>query len=275
MSVLGNKLVVFLSDFGPGSPFVGVVKGVIKSIVPDVDIVDLAHNVAKFNVLEASLILSSAIPYFPKGTIFLAVVDPGVGSQRRALVIEGEKHLYVLPDNGLVTMVRSKDRLVRAIEINRFKPRSRTFHARDIFAPAAAMLVKGNMVDLGTEVPLESLTFLKLETPLISEEGGKISIKGKVIYVDTFGNLITNISGDDLEYALRKANPTDVVVYIANTRIVGLSDFYDTSKELVTILDSFDLLEIAVPQGNASEHLGVGLGEEVILEVDSEGTKHG
>ncbi len=262
------NLIAILTDFGPDSGFVGILKGVIKKIAPQVQIVDLCNSITKYDIMEASLILSSAVNYFPEGTVFLAVVDPGVGTSRRPLAIRGERHLFVLPDNGLITMVRTRERLLEAVLIERFKPRSNTFHARDVFAPAAAVLTREPIESLGPPVPLESIRFLEVETPLISESRDRITVRGKVIYIDPFGNLITNISADDLEYVANISSLETLKVKIKGRVIEGISSFYDRNKPLVALIDSFDLLEIAIPQGNASKTLNVSVNQEVILEAE-------
>jgi len=185
-------IIALLTDFGLNDNFVGVMKGVIYHINPEVKIVDLSHQIESHNIHEAAFLLKSSYPYFPEGTVFLIVVDPGVGSERKSVIVETEKYLFVAPDNGVLSFLMERD-MKRIIQITNeeyfLKPVSRTFHGRDIFAPVAAYLSKGEKVEkFGSQTrKIEKLTFPE---PQVKNN----RLVGEVIYVDRFGNPITNIN---------------------------------------------------------------------------------
>ena len=189
---MSAPIVTLLTDFGSADSFVGVMKGVILGIAPNVVLVDLTHAVPPQQVVVGALQLRSAVPYFPPGTIHVAVVDPGVGSTRRALVIETACGVLVGPDNGLLSLAAAAlgRRCVRAIENRGLmqRPISSTFHGRDVFAPVAGQLARGLSLDSVGPV-VESIVELVVTTPVQTAT----EIQGTVIYIDTFGNLITNI----------------------------------------------------------------------------------
>ena len=192
--------IVFMTDFGTVDDSVPICKGVMYSILPEVRIVDLTHQVTPFSILDGARFLYGATPYYPAGTVFAVVVDPGVGSTRRAVVIKSKKEQYfVLPDNGLITLVAERDGLEAAREITSptwmiGKALSSTFHGRDIFSPAAAHVARGDdWTQVGPVLDLNSLVQLNLEAPRIDEQG----LHGEVIATDgPFGNLVTNVDAD-------------------------------------------------------------------------------
>ena len=189
--------IVLLTDFGFKDSYVGVMKGVIRSISRDADIIDLCHNIMPQDVAEAAFVLEASYGYFPPGAIFVCVVDPGVGSDRAILCMKAHEQLFLAPDNGLLSVIpESGGREIWAVEANEYflKGTSMTFHGRDIFAPVAAHLAEGlEPSKLGPRV--EHIRALRLPKPVRAADG---SLRGQVVYIDQFGNLITNIRGSML-----------------------------------------------------------------------------
>ena len=194
--------IVFMTDFGTDNDAVPICKGVMLSIDPDIRIVDLTHQVTPYSILEGARFLSGTTPYYPPGTVFEVVVDPGVGSFRKAVVVRSKRGQYfVLPDNGLITLVQDRDGLERAREITNpdwmiGQKLSSTFHGRDVFSPAAAHLARGDdWTQVGPEVPVEKLVRLDIPTARLDEKG----IAGAILAIDRpFGSLISNIDGEQL-----------------------------------------------------------------------------
>ncbi len=246
-------IVTLTTDFGLRDSFVGTMKGVILTRCPGAQLVDITHEVPPQAVRTGALRLAAAAPYFPAGTVHLAVVDPGVGSSRRAIAIEAEGYRYVGPDNGLLTFAAPRSASGwRAVEITsreHMLPRvSQTFHGRDVFAPAAAHLAGGGALgDLGPSI--SSIVELHLEPAV--RDGERLT--GAVLDVDRFGNLVTSVRAHQL------ASGDVERVCIGGATIAGLSRWYDPSRELVAVIDSDGWLEVAAPGGSAAERLGVGL----------------
>ena len=250
-------LVTLLTDFGLADPFVGIVKGVILGINPEVALVDLTHEIPLHDVLAGALALEAVIPYFPPGTIHLAVVDPGVGGERRPLAVQAAGHSFVGPDNGLFTFLWDCPDVVAVACSNpayHLPAVSRTFHARDLFAPVAAHLSLGvELARLGP--PVEAP--VRIPRPRPRREGDAES--GEVLHVDRFGNLLTNlILPEPFEGA-------EVTVEVGGLQITGLSASYGSRRpgEAGVIVGSTGRLEIFVNGGNAREQLGVGRGASV------------
>jgi len=255
----------FLSDFGLDDEFVGVVHGVIARIAPDVRVIDIAHRLPRGNVRAGALALLRAVQYIPNG-VALAVVDPGVGTSRRAIAAETEWGHFVGPDNGLlapaVAMVGGAHRFV-SLEAAEFQlPRDGvTFDGRDVFAPAAAVLASGEaeMTDLGPEVESSSVTPLLL--PLV--EHGDGSVSGEVFWIDTYGNAQTNVTPDDLELVGLRPGST-IVVRVGRTdhELPWVRAYGDVDGPIVHV-DSYGLMAIALPGGRADERLGLSEGLSV------------
>lgn len=192
-------LITLTTDFGTRDAYVAAMKGVLLSLAPQARLVDITHEIRPQDVMEAAFVLREAVPYFPPGTIHLVVVDPGVGTARRAVALRHGAHWFVGPDNGLFTLVLGTERPDELVELNRPEfwrtpTPSQTFHGRDIFAPAAGHLAAGrSLQEIGT--PLEQLTTLRWMEPSASNE----SIHGWVVHVDRFGNCITNVSRELFE----------------------------------------------------------------------------
>ncbi len=257
-------LIVLCSDFG-GGPFVGLMKGVILGICPQALLVDLAHDIPPQDVRAGALVLEQALSVFPAGTIHLAVVDPGVGGQRRAILVEALNQFFVGPDNGIFTPVLLADSQARVWELNNpafFRhPLSATFHGRDIFAPVAAHLAWGlSPGELGSPAREPVL----LDWPLPFRRGD--TLVGQVLGADRFGNLQTNLSRAQVEGFLA-GRPAQVS--LAGLVVKGLSQTYAQAAPggLVALFNSLDRLELAQNLGDARRAMGLEAGRELGLEV--------
>lgn len=246
-----------LTDFGLKDPYVGIVKGVILGINPDARIIDITHDVPSQSVLDAYLILSHAWSHFPDGTVFVAVVDPEVGTDRKILLAQTDRHLFLAPDNGLLGFVEKQGLLRRLLHVRNpryfLDPVSDTFHGRDIFAPVAAHLSKGlDPGKLGPEV--RSLRRLSPPEPHVTREG---VIVGEILSIDHFGNLVTNIPGNRLRAA------RSVSIRIGRKTIPRLSRSYAEGRkgELVAVVGSTGHVEISVNLGDARRRTGARVGD--------------
>ena len=248
-------VITLLTDFGTQDTYVGAMKGVILGINPSANIVDLAHDLPKHDILAASFALESAYHFFPAGTIHVAVVDPGVGSKRRALAAQLNNHLFVAPDNGILTPIlekrKPKEQVISLENRSFFLPRiSGTFHGRDIYAPVAAHLSIG--VKLNAFGPVVTDPVL-LPWPKTKQAANSIS--GEVIHVDRFGNLVTNITRNCL--VAIGVNPTGddkAMTQIGRSRLREIVGSYSQKRrgQLLAIIGSVDRLEIAVREGSAA-----------------------
>ena len=242
-------LITLLTDFGTADSYVGEVKGVLLSQVHGVVLADITHQVAPGDVRAAQYILSRVWQRFPQGTVHLAVVDPGVGTSRRALAAQTAGHFFVAPDNGLLSFLPADAHFVSLPVPPTASP---TFHARDLFAPAAGQLALGaSLSRLGQPItdPYRS------PLPVPREDGGVVV--GEVLYVDRFGTLISNIPGDAVEPGVR--------IKVAGTEIGTLARTFGDVKRgvLAALVGSGGTVEIAVRDGSAARLLGVGVGAEV------------
>lgn len=261
--------VSFLSDFGHSDEFVGVVHGVIARIAPDVRVIDVTHGIEPGDVRGGALALTRAVQYLPEGVI-LGVVDPGVGTERRAIAAETPAGFFVGPDNGLlspaVAMVGGATRIV-SIENPEMRIPSggSTFHGRDVFAPAAAVLASGEarLDDLGPEVDPDAVTPLLLPLPEI--EDGKVI--GRVWWIDRFGNAQTNIGPDDVRLAgIDRASTITVRIGAGEHEIQWVEAYGEVSEgELLIHVDSAGMIAIAQRDGNASEALNLAAGMALSL----------
>jgi S-adenosylmethionine hydrolase len=260
-----SGIITLTSDFGLSDSYVATMKGVILTINPNARLVDISHEIRHGSILQGARLIRETYPYFPEGTIHLAVIDPGVGGARRPIALQGEGHFFVGPDNGLFSPIiqDSPDaKGVHLIGITYFLPHvTATFHGRDIFAPVAAHLSLG--VDLETMGPTikDPLT---LNLPVPHEQKG--ILYGQITHVDHFGNLITNIDRKGLEHFLESAQPA---VEVGNLVLDRLCTAYQDVEEAepLALVNSADWLEIAVNLGRASEYLGVDSAEVIGLVV--------
>ncbi len=241
-----KRIITLTTDFGLNDYYVGAMKGVILSINPDAKIIDITHAIPKYDVIKAAFTAQNICPYFPKETIHIVVVDPGVGSERKPIVVHSEQGIFIGPDNGVFSFIYKSSKEVSIREIANveylLEERSNTFHGRDIFAPAAAHISLGvDINELGAGI--ESPVLLDPPEPTISED----AIIGEVIYTDSFGNLITNIPGDMINNSSEIHIDKFVIDSVA-------SSYQDVEKgELLSIIGSSGFLEISVNRGSASE----------------------
>jgi hypothetical protein len=260
------RIITLLTDFGHADPFVGIMKGVILGINPRVHIVDLCHGVSPQDVLEAAFLLECSYRYFPKGTIHLVVVDPGVGGMRKGLVAEGKHGYYVAPDNGVLSYLFASGEIRRAVEITAdaylLHPVSQTFHGRDVFAPVAGHLSRRSGIDRFGQV---AVGYVRLRLPVPTKKGARM-LAGSVLHVDRFGNLITNISNREIS-AL--APGRGITISIKGRTMHSLEQSYDrlTPGETGAIFGSAGYLEIFANQRNAARLLKAGRGTAVRVEV--------
>jgi S-adenosyl-L-methionine hydrolase (adenosine-forming) len=252
-------IITLTTDFGDHDPYVGIMKGVILGIAPDVRLVDLTHQIPPQSIAEGVFALESARPYFPEGTIHLAIIDPGVGGERRPLLVTTGREYYVGPDNGLFSSALALLG-ARAWALDRpehwLPAVSRTFHGRDIFAPVAARVALGvTPSELGS-----AISDPERRPPLQAERLGNGEIAGHVIHVDRFGNLMTNVPGEWLA-------GRDWTCEIAGARVRGPSTAYADAPrgELLLLVSSNSTAEIAVREANAAERLGARSGTRVRL----------
>ncbi len=260
-------IITLLTDFGITDPYVAVMKGVILSIAPSTTLVDISHHVPPQDVRTAAGILESAFPWFPEGTVHIAVVDPGVGSDRDILAATVEGQFLVAPDNGLIHGVLSRG---GPVEIRRLEnrslfrqPVSRTFHGRDIMAPVGAHLSAGNALDtVGGRIPMDALARLETAAPVIDEGG----IRGRVTRIDHFGNLVTDIPSDMLPLDMENFDHHPQTLINGRT-IRGIQPSYASvgvDRPLV-VIGSDDTLEIAVNGGSAQAMLAAAVGDTVTV----------
>jgi S-adenosylmethionine hydrolase len=260
------RTITFLTDFGVQDDYAGVCRGVMKRIAPHVQILDLTHGIGPLAITEGALMLARAIPYLPEG-VHLAVIDPGVGGSRRAIAITArDGRVYVGPDNGLLTLAVPRSEVAAARHLT--NPRyhldrvSRTFHARDVFAPVAAHLAAGaEFDDLGDAVDPETLVCIELPEPVISSAG----IRATVLVVDRFGNLQLNLSREHIDEF--GAFPGDRVElrFELNPYYAVIAETYSdaTRGELILYEDSYGAVAIAISGGDASVLTGAGPGDVV------------
>lgn len=256
------RLIVLLSDFGWKDGYAGILKGVIWTIAPGVQISDLTHEIAPQDILQGALTLGRAAPYFPAGTIFLAVVDPGVGASRRAIAARIAEQYFIAPDNGLITLALEeavrKGQPVEVVHLNRpqfwLPSVSKVFHGRDIFAPVAAALANGTpLIDLGERI--QDPVRLKFAVPARIECGWR----GEIIHIDAFGNLATNLRSEHLQ------GRGQVEVHIGHERIPHLVQAFGEGApgQLVTLIDSSGALAVSAVNGCAERVLAAHFGDPV------------
>jgi S-adenosylmethionine hydrolase len=272
-----SSIITLTTDFGYDDAYVAAVKGAILSINPEANIIDISHSIKPQNILQAAFILSVAYRYFPKQTIHMAIVDPGVGSERQGIILKTPSSIFVAPDNGILSyiiddlfsvesctlteqthdlkeIVFKKGLEAAAITDPRFwrHPVSPTFHGRDIFAPVAAGLSLGiSPYEFGEKI--NSLHVLSIPKPSLDPEGNLV---GRVLHVDRFGNLITNIKSNDLP-------GRDIVIEVAGYCIQGISDYYAQKEGVMAIVGSSGYLEVSLREGSACDFLGVIVGDEI------------
>ena len=272
-----SSIITLTTDFGYDDAYVAAVKGSILSTNPEANIIDISHSIEPQNILQAAFILSVTYRCFPKQTIHMAIVDPGVGSERQGIILKTPSALFAAPDNGILSYIiddlfpvesrsltEPTDDLkeivfktgLEAVAITdpRFwrHPVSSTFHARDIFAPVAAGLSLGiSLYEFGEKI--RSLHVLPIPKPSLDPEGNLV---GRVLHIDRFGNLITNIKSSDL-------SEKDVLVEVAGQCIQGISSYYAQNEGVMAIVGSGGYLEVSLKDGSACDYLGTMVGDEI------------
>lgn len=264
LTTMHGKIVTLTTDFGLKDPYVAEMKAVILQIRPNAVIVDITHEIDKFNIRMAAYILASAAPYFPQATIHVAVVDPGVGTKRRPIVIQTKHGFFIGPDNGILVLAAAKQGIVRVHEITNPKlmlPHvSFTFHGRDIFAPAAAHLLNGvKPEEFGPEIR----DVVQPEFAKVIEKNGMLI--GEVLHVDGFGNVITNISRAELPHKdVKEVLTVDLVGCRLKLPFCQAYGEVGLHKPL-SLIGSHGFLEIALNQGNAAKEFKINAGDKIAV----------
>lgn len=260
-----NRVITLTTDFGLTDEYVGVMKGVILGRASGARIVDLTHGIGHQDIRQAAYIVHAAYRHFPAETVHVIVVDPGVGSMRRIILLATEKHLFLAPDNGVLTLLL-EDKTAQAYEVgcaHLYKqPLSTTFHGRDIFAPVAAALANGMPpAETGNMLPISELTALRL--PQVAIDPGPQTIQGAVVLIDHFGNLMTNIHRDAVGRLFRTTDK--ITVSIRQHAIHGLATSYSAAPAgaLLALFGSRGYVEIAINGGNAAEQLDFSMDDIV------------
>jgi len=269
--------ITLTTDFGYNDAYVAAVKGAILSTNPEANIIDISHSIEPQNILQAAFILSVAYRYFPKQTIHMAIVDPGVGSERQGIILKTPSALFVVPDNGILSYIiddlfpvesRSLTKHTHELKEIVFKtgleavaitdprfwrnPVSPTFHGRDILAPVAAGLSLGiSIYEFGEKI--SSLHVLSIPKPFLDADGNLV---GLVLHIDRFGSLITNIKSNDLP-------EKDVIIEVAGHCIQGISNYYAQGEGVMAIVGSSGYLEVSLRDGSACDFLGTVVGDEI------------
>ncbi|MFC1502095.1 S-adenosyl-l-methionine hydroxide adenosyltransferase family protein [bacterium] len=257
------KIITLLTDFGLSDPYVAAMKGVLLGLCPDASIVDISHSIQPHNLDEAAFILNGVYRYFPKGTIHVIVVDPGVGTDRAVLAVDTSEYFFLAPDNGVLKYVlrdSPKARVFRVTNRELFlKQVSNTFHGRDVFAPVAAHLASGHPIESVGESCSDYVRG-KIINPIMKEK----SISGEIIYIDGFGNGITNINQDML------TGRKNIRISIGDQTIQNLVTSYSEVDigTALAIIGSFGMLEIAVRERNAQKILDFQSGDSVQVNWD-------
>ena len=269
-----GPVITLLSDFGLSDSYVGAMKGVISSICPGANVVDITHEAPPQDVLQGAFLLSTAWQFFPSGTVHVAVVDPGVGTERKPLLVRASDHFFLAPDNGILSMVLPGEedgaapfqpyqaavpQGVEAFALTNsaywLHPVSNTFHGRDIFAPVAANLLLGaEPSDMGERVG----EMVRLAAPKPLWQDGFLT--GYVLHLDRFGNIVTNIVMQDIAEM-----SSGIEVEVGDRKIRRFSNTYGDTNELTALIGGQGYLEVALPNGNAALELGVRVQDRVVV----------
>jgi S-adenosylmethionine hydrolase len=260
-----QSIITLITDFGLQDGYVGVMKGVIANINPSASVIDISNTIAAQDIFQAACVLNNSYNYFPKGAIHVVVVDPEVGSDRKILCLKTEDYLFLAPDNGVLSFVISKEESPSIREVTNgkfFLPTiSNTFHGRDVFAPVAAHLSKGvNHKELGERI--DKVNKIDLPKPILSPDG---KLTAEIIYVDSFGNLITNVNKEVIDRM--KVGAERVSITMGRRRINGICSSYTDvgDNEALAIFGSSGYLEISVNRGSAGDILKLKKGDKLIL----------
>ncbi len=263
---MARSIITLTTDYGTADHLVGAMKGVILNINPDAEVVDITHSVRPYDILDGALAIGEAYRYYPARTIHVVVVDPGVGTQRRPIMVSGGQHYFVAPDNGVLSVAyeREASLAVRHITSEHYflHPISNTFHGRDIFAPAAAWLSKSwQTAAFGEEVS----DYVRFSLPKPRASGNEV--KGVVLRVDNFGNLVTNLTPEDVPQLVTAEGK--LKIRVGNGEVSKLVQTFSQgeSGEPIGVIGSSGFLEISVNRGSAARTLGAQRGAEVTVEV--------
>ena len=263
--MLKSPIITILTDFGQQDAYVAAMKGTILGLTPNAKIIDIAHDLTRYNIIQAAFILLNSSKYFPMNTIHLVVVDPGVGTERRRIIVQGNRSYYVGPDNGVLSLAIQEEGLKKIILISERKyMRSNvtaTFEGRDIFAPVAAHLAQGVPIEsFGRK--LDQMIRLHVSQPLISNH----YISGKIIHIDGFGNIITNITYSQIQNLITIGHKYQVTInQLTKTMKYMKSYGYVSPGELIIITGSSNYMEISINQGNAQKLFDAMTGDSIAI----------
>ena len=264
-----RTIVTLTTDFGLRDPFVGIMKGVILSLNPEVELVDLSHQISAQGILDGAVTLLESYRFFPPGTIHLVVVDPGVGTERRPILARTLKYTFVAPDNGVLSLVVEREEAVEVRHITAdqyfLKPVSNTFHGRDVLAPIAAWLSRGIEPDKFGAAITDYVRAAPGQ-PQRPQRTATNEVRGAVLKIDHFGNLITNLAPEDVREMFQESPPPFRIV-VNGHETTRLASAYGQGGpvEVVAIPGSAGFLELAVNLGSAAESLGAGPGTDVLV----------
>ncbi|MGB9235297.1 MAG: SAM-dependent chlorinase/fluorinase [Terriglobales bacterium] len=264
-------IITLTTDFGLNDHFVGAMKGVLLEIAPDAQIVDISHAVQPFDILDGALTISQAYSHFPAGTVHMVIVDPGVGTARRPIILTGDRHLFVAPDNGVLSLVYGREERISVRHVTSshyfLQPRSNTFHGRDIFSPIAAYLAKGVDPERFGEEITDYVRFGVPRPKPVDER----TLRGVVLKVDRFGNLVTNITPADIPKLFEAPPPAFKIAVGTKAPVTRICANYAEGGpgEAFGILGSMGFLEIATNRGSAFQLLGAGKGSEVNIVLET------
>lgn len=261
---MARSIITLTTDFGLTDHYVGTMKGVILNINPEAALVDICHDIRPYDLLEGAFAISQAYRYYPPRTIHVIVVDPGVGSARRPLLVSADNHYFIAPDNGVLSLVygRAEDLMVRHITASHYflEPLSQTFHGRDIFAPTAGWLSRQVEPEKFGEPVTDFVRFTAPQPKKINER----LLKGVVLRVDRYGNLVTNLTPADVP-ELFNDNPPQFKIVVGKSEVSRMKTNYSQGApgEVFAILGSSGYLEVSANRGSAAQTLSVGKGAEV------------
>jgi len=261
-----NNIITLTTDFGGSDHFVGTMRGVILGVNPAALVVDLCNSVNSFDVLDGAMTIAQAYKYFPSDTVHMVVVDPGVGSPRRPLLVTTTRHYFIAPDNGVLSLVMAQEERVSVRHITAehyfLRPLSNTFHGRDVFAPCAGWMTKGVEPEKFGDEIADYVRFTLPQPKQVSER----VLKGAVLKTDKFGNLITNLTAENAPAVF--AADAQVKITVGQTPVTGIRASYSQGQpgELFGLLNSMGYLEIACNRGAASQVAKVGRGADVVVE---------
>jgi S-adenosylmethionine hydrolase len=258
-----RAVITLTTDFGLADPFVGIMKGVILNLAPNARIIDITHEIEPQNIRQAALVLETAHSYFPQNTVHLIVVDPGVGSERRPIAVKTKSAVFVGPDNGVLTPAIDSVSKVYELTTSKYflESQSSTFHGRDVFAPTVAWIAKGTSISkMGRKISDPHI--LEFPQPKIH----KNTLTGEIVYIDRFGNCISNIPSE----LLRASQIESLTLRIGKRRIHGVTSHYSQLKsgEIGCLINSWGRLEIFCREGNAAKNLKCRVGTSLTIKKD-------